>query len=422
MNDIRKYNNHDLKIIKNSIYNAYKQIKNYDRWRIAKRKKIKSYFKKYRRTSDSADDGDDNRNGESGADGSDSSISDDCRSTRSAFNARHIPRSRARRHNGVGAMKMDLNMMTEQVRDSENYRDCTANIKQRTLRNSLSHTRTFDDSLAPRHNQQKITHDIRNAQLSENGPISMKDRFDSRNAQLIENGPVSMKDRFDTRNAQLSESVPNSRNDRFVKDTSMPCQRFNKNIPNQQNVTHDSRNIQLSETQNDKLGEPQNGSISLKERFTKDTSMLLPCQRFNNKNVTYKVSYTQKKTTAHQEQSTYINTYGEDNLPQDSSTVRLKGSDTSSLQQRRVLGNNRNDDNEDEQIFSRSKPTQSNINTLNQKRILDNHDSPETKRAKLLNLPENKTKDALPKRGVMKKLTTNNNGFKKPSGKIVVWL
>lgn len=403
MNDIRKYNKHDHKIIKNSIYNAYKQIKNYDRWRIAKRKKIKSYFKKYRRTSDSADDDDDNRNGESGADGSDSSISDDCRSTRSAFNARHLPRSRARRHNGVGAMKMDVNMMTQQDRDSENYRDCTANIKQRTLRNSLSHTRTFDDSLAPCHNQQKITHDFRNAQLSENGPISMKDRFDSRNTQL-------------------SESAPISRNDRFVKDTSMPCQRFNKNIPNQQNITDDSRNIQLSETQNDKLGEPQNGSMSLKERFTKDNSMLLPCQRFNNKNVTYKVSYTQKKTTAHQEQSTYINTYGEDNLPQASSTVHLKGSDTISLQQRQVLRNNRNDDNEDEQIFSQSKPTQSNINTLNQKRILDNHDSPETKRAKLLNLPENKTKDALPKRGVMKKLTTNNNGFKKPSGKNVVWL
>lgn len=408
LKDIHKYNKHDRKIIENTIYNAYKQIKNYSRRRIAKRRKLKSYLTQWRRTSDSADD-DKDRKGESGADGSDSSISDDCRSTRSAFTARHIPRGRFRQHNGRGAMKMDINMITEQMRDSENYRDCTTNIKQRTLRNSLGCNRALDHSLnnntqTKHNNQQSITCVSRNANLlNENGPISTKDLFDNRNGQLNENATISMKDPY-------------------VKDaTILPYQRYNKNMPQKHNITHDSRNAQLSETQNEQFREPQNGSICLKERFAKDTSMLLPCQRFN-KNVTYKVSYTQKPTIVHQEQSTNINTYDEDIFPQASSTVNLTGSVTNSLQQKRLPENYRYDDNEDEQIFSRSNPTQFSTNTFKQKRILDNFASPETKRAKLLTLPENKMGDTLPKRGVMKKLTKNNNNVKKTSGKIVVWL
>ncbi|XP_045777865.1 biorientation of chromosomes in cell division protein 1-like 1 isoform X2 [Maniola jurtina] len=288
-----KFNKNDERMI-NEAYNTFK--KSQMRKRIAKRRNLK--FLKFCRR---------NLDGESGAEGSNSSLSsDDCRSTRSAVYTRNMPKAVAR------PPRMDLNKFTTQVRENNNYTDCTENFRQNSFRNLLTtHSRNVNHSFMP--------HD------------------------------------------------------------------------KQQNVTYDNRYPKVSETRKDQCSESQSASVvTLKDRLAKDTSLLLPIQRFNMSNVnpTYEISYKVKSKTAPQKES--------------ASNNRIEESDI-----------------ESEEILppSTSRGNLTHSNTLQKKRALEteNISYPESKRKKLTTSPVKQNKIASSER--MKRITTNTKkdfNFKKP--------
>ncbi|XP_045783705.1 uncharacterized protein LOC123879858 [Maniola jurtina] len=288
-----KFNKNDERMI-NEAYNTFK--KSQMRKRIAKRRNLK--FLKFCRR---------NLDGESGAEGSNSSLSsDDCRPTRSAVYTRNMPKAVAR------PPRMDLNKFTTQVRENNNYTDCTENFGQNSFRNLLTtHSRNVNHSFMPHHKQQ--------------------------------------------------------------------------------NVTHDNRYPKVSETRKDQCSESQSASVvTLKDCLAKDTSLLLPIQRFNMSNVnpTYEISYKVKSKTAPQKES--------------ASNNRIEESDI-----------------ESEEILppSTSRGNLTHSNTLQKKRALEteNISYPESKRKKLTTSPVKQNKIASSKR--MKQITTNTKkdfNFKKP--------
>ncbi|CAH2084554.1 unnamed protein product [Euphydryas editha] len=128
-----KYNNHDLRMLKDTIN---KLMKNRFRKRIEKRRNLKLYSKGNRR-----------RSGEdSGEQGSDSSISgDDCRSSRTNLNKENITKSINR-----PLKTYDLTQVRTSIKESNIYKDCTENLKQNSFRNmfavnKLNHKRISEE-------------------------------------------------------------------------------------------------------------------------------------------------------------------------------------------------------------------------------------------------------------------------------------
>ncbi|XP_034835510.2 uncharacterized protein DDB_G0284459-like [Maniola hyperantus] len=288
-----KFNKNDERMI----YDAFKTFKKSRmRKRSAKRRNL-NIVRFYKR----------NLDGESGAEGSDSSLSSEgCRSTRSAFHTRYIPKSIAR------PPRIDLNKFTTQVRENDNYTDCTENFRQNSFRNLPTFTsRNVNHGFLPHNKQPTVTYDKRYPE------------------------------------------VPGTRKDHCSESQSAPV-------------------------------------VTLKDRLAKDTSLLLPIQRFNMSNVnrTYEISFKEKSKMPSQKESASKN--------------RIEESDV-----------------ESEEIFapSTSRINLTHFNTAQKRRALetDNVSYPESKRKKLTTSPAKQNKSASSKK--MKKITMNTKNdfnFKKP--------